>query len=133
MEIKTRIVAIIVIKGKLLMLKGKGYKELWTPGGKIKPGESDEDCLRRELEEETGTELLSMKFFKKYSAKSFYSEHITKQRVYIVSIKGSKIIPQAEIEDFIWLSRNDFEKGNYPMIPITQNKIIPDLIKAGIF
>jgi 8-oxo-dGTP diphosphatase len=131
--IKTRVVAVIVQKGKLLMLKGQGYKELWTPGGKIDPDESDEDCLRRELKEEIGAELLNMKFFKKYSAKSFYSNHITKQRVYIASLKGYKITPQAEIKDFVWLSKNDFEKGKYPMIPTTQNKIIPDLIKSGIF
>jgi 8-oxo-dGTP pyrophosphatase MutT (NUDIX family) len=133
METKTRIVAIIVKKGRLLMLKGRGYKELWTPGGKINPDENDEDCLKRELKEETGAELINMKFFKKYSAKSFYGEHITKQRVYIVSIKGSKIIPQAEIEDFVWLSKDNFEKGKYLMTSITQNIIIPDLIKSGIF
>lgn len=133
METKTRIVAIIVKKGRLLMLKGRGYKELWTPGGKINPDENDEDCLRRELKEEIGAELVNMKFFKKYSAKSFYSDHITKQRVYIASIKGNKITPQAEIEDFVWLSRDDFEKGKYLVIPTTQNKVIPDLIKARIF
>lgn len=115
------------------MLKGRGYKELWTPGGKINPDENDEDCLRRELKEEIGAELVNMKFFKKYSAKSFYSDHITKQRVYIASIKGNKITPQAEIEDFVWLSRDDFEKGKYLVIPTTQNKVIPDLIKARIF
>jgi ADP-ribose pyrophosphatase YjhB (NUDIX family) len=64
METKTRIVAIIIKEGKLLMLKGKGYKELWTPGGKINPGENDKDCLRRELKEEIGAEFIDMKFFK---------------------------------------------------------------------
>lgn len=33
MEVRTRIAAIIIKDGKLLMLRGKGHDELWTPGG----------------------------------------------------------------------------------------------------
>ena len=131
-KIRIRIVGIIIRNGKLLMVKGKGYEELWTPGGKIKPGENDEECLRRELKEEINADLVKMKFFKEYSGKSFYQEGITKQRVYIASVKG-KIRPGAEIEDFVWLSRQDFEKRKFLLIPITEKEIIPDLIKQGFF
>ena len=64
METKTRIAAVIIEGGKLLMLRGKGYKELWTPGGKIEIGESEEDCLKRELKEEISVEISSLSFFK---------------------------------------------------------------------
>lgn len=133
METKTRIVAIIIKDGKLLMLKGKGYNELWTPGGKIEQGETDEDCLRRELAEEIGVKITGLKFFKEYSGKSFYHPNrITKQKIYIVSISG-EIKPDAEIESYVWLTREDFVKKRFPMIPITEKKIIPDLIRQGIF
>ena len=46
---KTRIAGIIIKDGKLLLVKGKGYEELWTPGGKIDENETDEECLKREL------------------------------------------------------------------------------------
>lgn len=133
METKTRIASLIVEDGKLLMLKGKGYKELWTPGGKIDIGESEEECLRRELREEIGVEISSLSFFKEYSGKSFYkSNQITNQKIYIVSISG-EIKPDAEIESFVWLTREDFDKKIFPMIPITEEKIIPDLIEEGFF
>jgi len=132
METKTRVAAIIIRNSKLLMLKGKGYEELWTPGGKIKKGESEEDCLKRELKEEIRAKLTKLKFFGEYSGKSFYHEYITKNRVYIVSIEG-KIKPGAEIERVIWLTKNDFEKHKFPMIPMTENEIIPDLIKHQLF
>jgi len=133
METKTRIVAIIINNGKLLMLKGQGYDELWTPGGKIENKETDEDCLRRELAEEIGVKIIGLDFFKEYSEKSFYHpDRITRQKIYIVSISGD-IKTGAEIESFVWLTREDFEKRKFPMIPITEKKIIPDLIKQGIF
>lgn len=133
METKTRIVAIIIKDGKLLMLKGRGYNELWTPGGKIEQGESDEDCLRRELNEEIGVKIINLKFFKKYSGKSFYHPNqITIQKIYIVSVSGN-ITPGAEIEDFVWLSKDDFRARKFQMIPITEKKIIPDLIQQKIF
>lgn len=133
METKIRIAAIIVRDGKLLMLKGRGHDELWTPGGKIEIGESEEDCLRRELREEIGAELSDLKFFQEYSGKSFYEPNqTTKQKIFIASIFG-EIKPAAEIEGFVWLSREDFENKKFPMIPITEEKIIPDLIERGIF
>ena len=73
METLTRIAGIIIQEGKMLMLLGKGYKELWTPGGKIDGEESDEECLARELKEELGVELVEAKFFKEYKGKSFYN------------------------------------------------------------
>lgn len=133
METKIRIAAIIIDNGKLLMLKGNGYDELWTPGGKIELLETDEDCLKRELAEEIGVKITGLKFFKEYSGKSFYhTNQIIKEKTYIVSISG-KIKPDAEIENFVWLTREDFGKKKFPMIPITEKKIIPDLIEKGIF
>ena len=133
METRTRIVGIIIRKGKLLMLKGKGYEELWTSGGKIESGENEEDCLRRELREEVGVELKNMVFFKEYSGVSYYNKNKTiNQRVYLVSIEG-KIKPAAEIEDCIWLTKKDLEKQKYKLLPKTEKEIIPDLIREEIF
>lgn len=57
---------------------------------------------------------------------------MTIQRVYIVTISG-EIVPAAEIESFVWISREEFEQEKYPILSTNKNIIIPDLIKAGIF
>jgi 8-oxo-dGTP diphosphatase len=133
MKPKTRIAGIIVQDGKILMLKGKGYKELWTPGGKLEEGESDENCLKRELKEEIGVNLISLRFFGEYSGEHFYNPNlISNNRVYLVTIDGG-VKPDAEIESFVWFSKEDFETKKYPMITITEEQIIPDLIKAEIW
>ncbi|MDP3727952.1 MAG: NUDIX domain-containing protein [bacterium] len=129
---RIRVVGIIVQNGKLLLLKGR-YKELWTPGGKIDLDESDEECLKRELKEEIGVKLTEITFFKEYSGDSFYqANEIMKQRVYIVSIEGEPKA-SAEIQDTIWITKEEFQQQKYPLIPITEKEIIPDLIEQGIF
>lgn len=51
MKIRNRVVAIILKANKVLLVKGKGWPELWTPGGKIEEGETEEETLKRELKE----------------------------------------------------------------------------------
>jgi 8-oxo-dGTP pyrophosphatase MutT (NUDIX family) len=48
--------ALIVIGGKLLLVSNTG--DYWyTPGGRLEPGESLEQCLVREVFEETGLQV----------------------------------------------------------------------------
>lgn len=51
--------AVVVREGRLLLLTGVGGV-LKLPGGGVEPGESDEQCLRRELEEECGMPLVAV-------------------------------------------------------------------------
>jgi 8-oxo-dGTP diphosphatase len=133
METKTRIAGIIIKEGKLLMLLGKGYKELWTPGGKIDEGETDEECLRRELNEELGVKLLELEFFKEYETVSFYNpKNKVIERSYIAKIEGD-IKPDSEIESVVWFTKDDYYNKKFPMITHTQENLIPDLIKGGIW
>lgn len=130
---RTRIAAIIIKDGKILMERGYDYPELWTPGGKIDGTETDEECLRRELKEELGVELMSSKFFKEYPGVSHYNPGVKMiQRVYICTIEG-ELQPAMEIKDYLWFSKDDFESKKYPMITMTEKEVIPDLIRAGIW
>lgn len=125
--------AIIIQNHKLLLLKGKNHTELWEPGGKVELNESDEECLRRELMEEINTEIISFKHFGDYPSESFYhkDENIL-NKIYLVEIKNEPR-PTHEIESIVWYSKDDFYNKKYHMIPVIENKIIPDLIKRGMF
>ena len=63
-------------EGKILLLKRKRdqkFADNWDlPGGHIKAGESAEEGLRREVEEETNLSLTSEQLIKKTGRHSFY-------------------------------------------------------------
>ena len=63
-KIINKIGAVIIKDKKILVGKKKG--KFILPGGKIKLGESDEDCLRRELMEEFGVGLVSFKYLETF-------------------------------------------------------------------
>jgi len=134
MNKRIRVVGIVVKDGNLLLVKGfDKYKEFWTPGGKLDVGESELKCLDREFQEELNVQLVSADFFGKYASPSPYHKNtITIQKVYITKISGT-LKPSKEIQSYVWITREDYEKQKYPLIEITHNEIIPDLIKQGYF
>ena len=110
---RTRIAGVVIRDNKILLLKGKGYDYFWTPGGKVDGAESNQECLRRELKEEIGVGLVSIKLFKEYDGVSFFNPEIKqKQIVYLIDIDG-EIKPDSEIEGFVWMSREDYENKKY--------------------
>lgn len=132
MEIKIRIGALIIEGKRLLLVKGKEHEELWTPGGKIEKCESDRECLQRELKEEINVNLISMEFFGEYFCESpYYKNRMTRNRIYIVKIEGD-LNPGMEIEKIVWYTKEDFYNKRYPMIPVNEEEIIPDIIKRNL-
>lgn len=63
MNTRTRIAGIVIQDSKILMLKGIGYEELWTPGGKINNNESDIECLKREFQEEIEVDIVKAELY----------------------------------------------------------------------
>lgn len=128
-----RVAGMIIQNGKLLLVKGFGHEELWTPGGKLHENETDIECLKREFQEELKVNITKATFFKTYIGKSFYNPETTvEQRIYIVEIDG-QLNPAAEIESFAWFTKEDLINKNFPMIPVHEKEILPDLIETGVW
>lgn len=132
MNTRHRAAALIIRNNKLLLVKGKGYPELWTPGGKIEEGESPEGTLKRELSEETGLNMKSATFFRKYLMGNPYDKDLMSETETFLVVAEGIPKPDNEIESIIWYGKEDFMNKVYPLIKETKEGIIPDLLKEKL-
>jgi 8-oxo-dGTP diphosphatase len=107
---------------RLLLVKKKGLAELIMPGGKIEPGETAEQCLRREIKEELDAEVGELSYLGKFEDNASGRDDVVSIALYSGRIIGA-IIASNEIESYVWYGKGSNEK----LSPIVKNKILPFL------
>lgn len=102
------------------------------PGGKIKPNETPEEALHREVKEELNCELHmeSLNYITSHHAPAAgYPGKTLYIQLYIGTLIGTPIASN-EIAELAWLSKEDV---NNPVASETiREYIIPDLVARGI-
>jgi len=85
---------------------------LWEfPGGKCKPGESLEDCLRRELREELGIEITTPVPFR--LIRHEYPEKMVELHFFRCSILDGQV-QALDCEDLRWVIPEELAKFEFP-------------------
>ena len=104
------VVAAIIVRDGRIFATQRGYgewKDWWEfPGGKIEPGESPEDALKREIREELTTEIEVDELLTtvEYDYPKF---HLT-MYCYICSVTSGQLSLR-EHEDARWLAADEWE------------------------
>ncbi|HBU06758.1 MAG TPA: DNA mismatch repair protein MutT [Candidatus Magasanikbacteria bacterium] len=89
------------------------YKDMWMmSGGHMKVGETIEECLVREVKEETGLDVATKELFTVHSDPEQDLRHAALVLFYVVEIKGGSIEQWKvfEIKDRKWFKLEDVPK-----------------------
>jgi 8-oxo-dGTP pyrophosphatase MutT (NUDIX family) len=114
----------------LLCRKKAGTSRLILPGGCFEPGETDQECLQRELIEELGpVELAKAEYIGTYQDQAAGGDNKT---VRIELYRGDLVgepVANSEIATLVWFGSED---DRTELSPSIRNKILPDLIRRGL-
>jgi 8-oxo-dGTP diphosphatase len=102
------------------------------PGGKIEPGETEEECAHREIREELGCGIVpdSLQFVSEYQTVAAGRPDTTLfSRVYLAALDDVPQ-PQQEIAKVAWLTAEDLQ--NPEVTDTIREHIMPDLIERGL-
>jgi len=128
-------VGALILCGDCLLLcrKGRDTSQLILPGGRIEPGESELDCLARELREELGAvSVQSAAHLGTYQDRAALDDPAAAKTVrialYHTELCGEPA-PSSEIVELVWFGP-DADRSR--LSPILINRILPDLYARGI-
>jgi len=102
--------AVIVNGGKVLLVQQRKQSAyaLWSfPGGHVEAGETPEQAIHREVEEELGANLINAKPFKIYTLKTPTGE--LKLNTFTGTIEGNITLKNDELMAYDWFSLGSLE------------------------
>ncbi len=106
--------AVIEADGRYLITRRtKGHLEgFWEfPGGKVRPGETLPDCLRREVKEELGIEVRVGEKFETVTWR--YPDRTLVLHFFRCGVAGGQVTPQ-EGQAFAWVAPEELERYQFP-------------------
>ena len=128
-------VGLLVLRDERLLLcrKGRDTSKLILPGGRIEAGESDLECLAREVREELGdVSLETVEYLGTYQDRASFDDPSIVKTLRIVLYRGrlrGRPTPSAEIAELVWFSPDSDRRD---LTPILLNRILPDLIARDL-
>lgn len=118
--------AIILRKRRLLVVRKRGTSVFISPGGKIVSGETQFECLQRELKEELDVRLINAEPFGTFDRLSALENTEVRIHVWFTTIAG-KCTARAEIEELRWIAGAD----RLPLGSVFAECVVPDLVRSG--
>lgn len=128
-------VGALILRGDRLLLcrKGRDTSKLILPGGRIEAGESDLDCLTRELREELGeVSLRNVEYVGAYEDRAALDDPTIVKTLRIALYRGDLVgtpTPASEITEVVWFGA---DSDAAELTPIFINRILPDLLSRGL-
>lgn len=120
-------------EGALLLCEPHAYQQLILPGGRIEAGESDLECLLREIREELGPDVeldhSTLRRFGRFTREAANRPRATVTiEAYLGRLSGTPIASE-EIRKLHWVTPT---WDGVPFSPIVAKDIVPALVEEGL-
>ncbi|MEV4802240.1 NUDIX domain-containing protein [Nonomuraea sp. NPDC049421] len=123
------VAAAVVDRGRLLVVSKKAAPEtFYLPGGKPEDGESPEDTLLRELDEELGVAARDLNLFCEVEDVAALEGVPMRMTVFTVRLAG-RPEPAAELAALGWTDGCDGYRAR--LAPAVRDQVLPLLVRAG--
>lgn len=124
---------IIIQNGALLVVRSQGKDVFFAPGGKPEAGESAQQALIRELNEEIGISLTEddITFYNVYTANASGHDQVElEMSVFTVHRYQGEIKASAEIAEIKWVNSTNVAQTN--ISTIFKSYVFPELLEQGL-
>lgn len=128
-------VGALILRGNRILLcrKNRDTSKLILPGGRVESGESDVECLARELREELGEVTLThLEYLGTYEDRASLDDPTIVKTLRLALYRGDlegEPTPSSEITELVWFGPDSNREA---LTPIVINRILPDLVARGI-
>ncbi|WP_053739384.1 NUDIX domain-containing protein [Nocardia sp. NRRL S-836] len=117
--------------GRLLVVRSRDKKAFYLPGGKIEPGETPVEAVRREVREELGVELDRPEVLKRYVAPAYgEGEGAMVDMTCFTAALESTPRPTGEIAELTWVTRAEY-RAHAETAPAI-HEVLADLVASGL-
>lgn len=131
MKLIHKVAAVVIEDDKFLMVRKNG-KDIWTSlGGHIEEGETEEEALLREIEEELNCKGYILRKLGDFEARAAHDDAIVRLSTYLVKLEGNPKINDPELAEFRFLPENYASQGIKLPESIVDG-VLPYCIKEGL-
>ncbi|GGN12409.1 DNA mismatch repair protein MutT [Lentzea pudingi] len=116
--------------GRLLVVRSRNKKAFYLPGGKIEPGESLEEAVRREVREELGVEISGPEELKRYISLAYGEGEgaMVDMTCFTAQLLGEPR-PTGEIAELTYVTRDEYREHAETAPAI--HEVLDDLVVSG--
>lgn len=100
---------VLIVRRKVNDFMGEYYE---IPGGNCEIGETIQECLFREIKEETNFDIVSIESFVNNFDYLSSSGNLSRQFNFVVKVKNSKEIILTEHDDYKWIDYDEINNIN---------------------
>jgi 8-oxo-dGTP diphosphatase len=122
-----RISAALLVRadGQTLLVRKRGTTAFMQPGGKIDSGETAQQALVRELNEELGisVDIQSLTPLGRFTAPAANEAGVTVDAALFMVRCDQDVRPAAEIEEVVWVESH--ARLDFPIAPLTGDHVLP--------